>query len=317
MVPMPQKRKYLLTSELNYYKANMHCHSTFSDGRLTPEALKELYKSLGYSIIAFTDHNKYVYHEHLNDMDFLALAGYEADLNGAHGKCYHLNGYAKDPYNAQYIERTDENGEPLSYCLDHANEYIKKLNEGGFFVMYNHPSWSLQQPGDFLKLEGLFGFEIYNHFCEMENRTGYDGKYYNLMLRENKRIYCLATDDNHNVISEKRYNGRCGGGFIRINCDELKYAKIIQALLSGKFYSSQGPEIYDLYIEDDILYGKCSPVQSVYLMTKWRDTPVLHDNNGQITGFKFRLKDDYELFRLELFDINRKMAMSNPYYIEK
>ena len=34
-------KKFLLPESGNYYKANLHCHSTYSDGRLTPEELKE------------------------------------------------------------------------------------------------------------------------------------------------------------------------------------------------------------------------------------------------------------------------------------
>ena len=30
------------------YKANLHCHTTFSDGAFTPEKIKEIYKAHGY-----------------------------------------------------------------------------------------------------------------------------------------------------------------------------------------------------------------------------------------------------------------------------
>ena len=33
----------------NFYKANLHCHSVYSDGKLTVEELKERYKEKGYS----------------------------------------------------------------------------------------------------------------------------------------------------------------------------------------------------------------------------------------------------------------------------
>ena len=50
-------KKYLLPETGNFYKANMHCHTCLSDGKPTPEEMKEHYKGLGYSIIAFTDHD--------------------------------------------------------------------------------------------------------------------------------------------------------------------------------------------------------------------------------------------------------------------
>ena len=38
-------KKYLISNEGNWYKANLHCHSTFSDGTMTPEQIKEEYLS--------------------------------------------------------------------------------------------------------------------------------------------------------------------------------------------------------------------------------------------------------------------------------
>jgi len=41
-------RKYLLPESGNFYKANLHCHSTLSDGNLTREQLKKAYMDKGY-----------------------------------------------------------------------------------------------------------------------------------------------------------------------------------------------------------------------------------------------------------------------------
>lgn len=40
-------RKYLLPKDGEFYKANLHCHSVISDGRWTPEQIKENYKAQG------------------------------------------------------------------------------------------------------------------------------------------------------------------------------------------------------------------------------------------------------------------------------
>ena len=69
--------RYLLPDTKKYYKANLHTHSTVSDGKLTPEEVKAEYKKLGYSILALTDHSVIVNHQHLNDPDFLMLTGAE------------------------------------------------------------------------------------------------------------------------------------------------------------------------------------------------------------------------------------------------
>ena len=52
-----EMNKYLLGGKGQFYKANLHCHTDLSDGFLTPEEVKALYKAHGYSIVAFTDHD--------------------------------------------------------------------------------------------------------------------------------------------------------------------------------------------------------------------------------------------------------------------
>ena len=42
----------------NWYKGNLHTHTTLSDGRATPEETFALYKAEGYSFMALTDHRK-------------------------------------------------------------------------------------------------------------------------------------------------------------------------------------------------------------------------------------------------------------------
>ena len=112
-------KKYLLPESGQFYKVNMHSHSTYSDGQQTPEELKEFYKKRGYHAIAYTEHEALFDFTHLNDEDFLALTSYEYALgnyaNPAHsfyeGKptCFadveqmHLNLYAKDPHNTKHI----------------------------------------------------------------------------------------------------------------------------------------------------------------------------------------------------------------------
>ena len=96
-------KKHLLKQSGSYYKAGMHIHTTVSDGKYSPEEVKAYYQDLGYSILAFTDHEVFVPHNDLSDESFIALNSIEIDLNENHNgisstcKCAHLNLYAKDP----------------------------------------------------------------------------------------------------------------------------------------------------------------------------------------------------------------------------
>ena len=42
----------------NWYKANLHTHTTVSDGALSPAERVEQYREAGYSVLAITDTSK-------------------------------------------------------------------------------------------------------------------------------------------------------------------------------------------------------------------------------------------------------------------
>ena len=68
----------LLKKNGPFFKANLHCHTTLSDGHMTAQQVKDWYKSHGYSIVAFTDHSQFRAYPELQDEDFVAVAGVEA-----------------------------------------------------------------------------------------------------------------------------------------------------------------------------------------------------------------------------------------------
>ena len=108
-------KKYLLPHGVNWYRANMHCHTTISDGSLTPEQVKEAYKNHGYSIVAYTDHEILLDHSDLNDENFLAITSSEYSINEGASffkvlsekdgknwrlrKTIHMNIFSKNPHN--------------------------------------------------------------------------------------------------------------------------------------------------------------------------------------------------------------------------
>ena len=95
---------YLISPHKKQYKANLHCHSVISDGKKTPEELKEMYKSHGYSILSITDHETPRNHSDLNDSEFITITGYETyvrpDPNcifDRYSKEIHINLFARWP----------------------------------------------------------------------------------------------------------------------------------------------------------------------------------------------------------------------------
>ena len=74
-------KKYLLPDDGKFYKANLHMHTTISDGNMSLEETKKAFIEHGYSIVAFTDHEVMVPHNDLSDENFLAITSTEISLN--------------------------------------------------------------------------------------------------------------------------------------------------------------------------------------------------------------------------------------------
>ena len=113
-------KQYLLPEAGSFYKVNLHAHTVISDGRLTPEEVKEIFKAHGYSAVAFTDHEIMLDHSDLTDDGFVALTAYEygfdlskrnpvsAVYEGAvktheHTPKVHLNLYSKDTHDIRMV----------------------------------------------------------------------------------------------------------------------------------------------------------------------------------------------------------------------
>jgi len=311
--------KNVLYSGKNTYKANLHCHTTVSDGHHTPEEIKDLYMEKGYAIVAFTDHDVLKSHQHLTDDNFLAINGFEVAINehSVSGrpfsdlKTYHLNFYGTRPDlmvtpALPTVAYDDING---------INGYIADRAKEGFLACYNHPYWSLQTYEDYIGLKGLFAMEIYNHNCEVEDGfCGYHPQVYDEMLRNGMQLHCLSTDDNHNAYDPASPYYDSFGGFTVINSESLSYEHVIEALQKGDFYASQGPEIYEITLEGQTLTIKCSPCESIKVYTQGRKCYTAFGSGLTTTSFKLSGNETY--IRIVCCDVAGKDANSNAYWLK-
>ena len=308
-----------LAKEGNHFKANLHCHSTCSDGMLTPEQIKDLYRANGYSIVAYTDHNKLVDHSDLNDADFLALIGTEYDLMdrddrpGAYHPCYHINFYPRaSRQTAASLYDGPEAPGPRAYA--DAQTVIDRFVSEGYLAQINHPTWSLQEAADYLSLRGYYAIELYNHYNIV---TGYDEintHLWDTLWRSGRQVWGTATDDNHNRKPGTPFWESCGG-FTVIQADELTQEAVTDALEKGKFYASSGPMFEEIVLEDDQLRVVTSPVAKITLMTSHRQARAAYPAPGEqsLTEAVFNLSAIYPGYvRLTLTDGSGKQAWSQP-----
>ncbi len=336
-------KKYLLPQNGNFYKANMHMHSTVSDGHLSPEEIKRVYMENGYSIVAYTDHEILMPHTELTDENFLAITAtelafnlYPEDRGYPHIRTYHLNFYSKDA-NKSVISIWDpdlvfdcvkpkisEEQKKLvykrEYAIDKVNEAIAIAKKEGFIVSYNHPIWSLQNYADYAGLEGIWGVECYNNVSLRVGLPDNDGPLQDLLV-QGKNVFPLATDDAHTLAD-------CFGGFIMVRAEKLEYATVMNALERGDFYASTAPEIHELSIEKGVVHIKCSPVREIHFLTECRfasntcmDKEPLTSADIDISAYLQHKKTvspwRKPFVRFILIDTNGKVAYTRAYSLEE
>ena len=65
----------------NWYKGNIHSHTTISDGMLTPEQSVKLYKENGYHFLCFSEHDIFTdYREQFNTETFIIVPAVEGSV---------------------------------------------------------------------------------------------------------------------------------------------------------------------------------------------------------------------------------------------
>ena len=122
----------LIESDL---KKDLHMHTVFSDGALTPEELLDMRASQGYELLAITDHDGIggstrgaSYAEKLG---IKYIYGIEFDSEDELGKDLHMLGYGFDPHNEIMLDK-------LIYIIDERNDrnrrFMEALNKRGYNI---------------------------------------------------------------------------------------------------------------------------------------------------------------------------------------
>ena len=327
-------KKYLLPPTGRFYKANLHCHTTVSDGKSTPEEVKECYKNLGYDIVAYTDHDVLIGHNDLTDDTFLALNGVELSINGkgepvwANMETCHLNFIALEPDNLKlvcwhrskyryanavnYKDKVqiyeDEPDYERYYTGECISEMLQKGRDCGFFTVYNHPTGSMENYTHYMNYHNMHAMEMSNGGNE------YNPRVYDDMLRGGEKIYCVGGDDNHSAPDAPI---GCGWSWTMIKAEKLEYREITKALIEGNFYASDGPDIYELWVEDGEMHVKCSDARMIEFTASNRTSKRFKTKGDSfINEASYTIHPDSKYVRVTITGPDGTHASSNAYFAE-
>ena len=324
----------LLPRDLPQYKANLHSHSTLSDGAITPEVMKDAYKAAGYSVLAITDHNVFIPHNELTEVDFLMLNGIEYNLDphdGTERTChfcaiagnkdteiqpmFHREKYCiRGAVEARRLVKFDESLPDYErrYSAEGVSEMMKACRDAGFFVTYNHPKWSLEHYPEYMGYDGFHAMEIMNYGSITLGYPEYNEQVYDDMLAAGKRVFCSATDDNHTVTKD------AFGGFSYIFAKELTYESVMEALFAGRFYASNGPEISALWAEDGVLHVEVPGAREIRAFTGFRRASrKIGTPDAPVTSFAYTPDASCKYVRFSVVDFEGRVAHTRAYFPEE
>ena len=295
-------RLQLFKENKPFFKGNLHCHTTLSDGVLSPEKVTALYRDMGYDFLAITDHRKLSPPTHTED-GLLLLTGVELDYTLS-GEVLHLLGIGMRPEYADALPN-------FRRSPQHAIDDIR--THGGMAIVA-HPAWSLNTLATLSSLQGVTAAEIYNSISTFPwngDRADSSG-ILDVCLAHQTPFRFVASDDSH------FYNGEAGRSYTMVQADELNDQAILAALAAGRSYASQGPRFEQLSIENGILTVQCSPVETIifYSNLVWVDQRC-RTAPGQTSASYDLTADSGETFvRCQIIDAGGNSAWSNPILCE-
>ena len=284
-------------AEGDWFKGNLHTHTTESDGRVSPQEAVTGYAAHGYDFLSITDHRKVTDISKLDNKGMLLIPGIEMSADQSElGASYHVVAIgAKGPM--EYDTEWD-----CQKLIDYGNENAE-------CVFIAHPSWSSLTFADMIGLDGYIGVEVYNTGCHFEVGRGESATQWDDLLARGKKLFGFAVDDAHFSIIDSWV------GYIMVKAPECTYDAIIAAIKAGHFYASNGPQIHNLELDGNRLLVECSPCWELRVICPMpgRGNTAYHiGQRPPYTSVEFELSENTVPFRIECLDETGNKAWSNP-----
>jgi len=280
-----------------WFKANLHTHTTASDGKVSPEGRIEQYRGHGYQVLAITDHHVSSDLAHLSSPDMLVIDGVElSPRDPVEGRGYHLNCVNAPP------------GRRWGNEEDDANDLIAEMKAAGGEVFVAHPYWCGDNITDLRILEGYAAIEVFNSSCIDMGKPD-STVLWDIMLEVGLRVAAVAVDDTH--------SGPDGGsdlfnGYTMLRLPDMSTEAVMDAIRKGRYYASCGPEFLDFRVEGGSAHVRCSPVKEIRLIG-WRYFGHVRRMKGELlTEIEAPIDERWRYIRAEIIDADDHHAWTNP-----
>jgi len=280
-----------------WLRGNTHIHTTRSDGGKSPEEVASLYASAGYDFICLTDHwvaSREQDHGR-GAWPLVVLDGIELDGRDSRGSFYHV------------VCLGTFDG--LSREMGFEAALASAGSQGGFLDLA-HPAWTGNSVEEALRYP-FHAVEAYNHVCTWLNGKGSGLYVWDAMLEERYGVFGLAVDDAHMSRNHPGWNG----AWVMVAAADRSPGCIMDALRSGRFYSSCGPRILSIGVSGDSIHCSTSPIRFARLVgPRHRGDRVGSFDGATLTEFRIPLPQDCPYVRLEVEDDRGRRAWTNTLF---
>lgn len=301
--------KSLFKQNGNWYKGNLHMHTTLSDGKILPGEACDIYQEKGYDFIAITDHRKPSRAGEHKGM--VLIPGAEWDYgNGREYPVYHILSIGTES-DLQLCDFYREGKLPVGNVIT-PQKIIDRINAAGGIAILAHPAWSLMEPGEMMDMKGIVAAEVYNSVSGVPwNANRADSSYYfDLWAAKGRLVPCVASDDSH------WYSGEQTRAFTMVQAEEKSVNGILEALRKGRFYASCGPRFEQVSYDEEQVMIECSEDVKrivVYSNSVWVDQRVFDNPCGKAI---YHISDMDRYIRIELIDGAGQKAWCSPFRVK-
>lgn len=294
-----------------WLKVNLHLHTSRSDGQWPPLEAVSAYRLDGYHGLAVTDHDRRFGPADLPEPGLLVIAGQEVHLREGHDQ--------RCSYHVLALGITGEIPRQPT-----AQEAVDGVRAQGGLAVLCHPLWSDMRQEEMDAVTGCFAVEIWNGVCERGRGKGSSVFYWDSYLSRfdpaslepggpPRPLWAVAVDDTH------RYPEDVGTGWVWVQVSWEHHPPtvedVLEALRRGAFYSTQGPRLETVLLEDDRLVVHTSSAVSVRFVGS--GGRVRERVSGEhLKRAEYRITGEERYLRVEVEDRGGRVAWSNPIWVD-
>ena len=283
------------TDASNWFRGNLHTHTTRSDGSRPPEDVIADYDSRGYDFLAISDHDILVKLDSYQTQTSMTLIpAVEVTARGPHVLQVNAAAWIEPHPNRQWV-------------IDEINKQggVSVLNHPNFEAHFNHfPQEQMES------LEGYHGIEIYNGVIERLPGVALATDRWDRLLTAGHAVWGFAHDDSHLPIDvELAWN--------MVQTENCTVEDITAALKAGNFYGSTGVTITNVAAEGATVRVETKDAQRIRFISNAGVIRSTVDSAEATFTLPESPDDAAQLgyIRAECYGAGGRMAWTQPFFI--